>query len=69
MLEKLAVFEKRFEELTRKLYDGAVAADPERYTQIMKEFRTLEPIALKYREYKKRRRGKPRQKNCCASRG
>ena len=52
MLEKLAVFEKRFEELTRKLYDGAVAADPERYTQIMKEFRTLEPIALKYREYK-----------------
>lgn len=52
MLEKLAVFEKRFEELTHKLYDGAVAADPERYTQIMKEFRTLEPIALKYREYK-----------------
>lgn len=52
MLEKLAVFEKRFEELTRKLYDGAVAADPERYTQIMKELRELEPVALKYKEYK-----------------
>lgn len=52
MFDKLAVFEKRYEELNQKLYDPAVAADPELYAKIMKEFKSLEPVAQKYKEYK-----------------
>lgn len=52
LFDKLAVFEKRYEELNQKLYDPAVAADPELYAKIMKEYKALEPVAQKYKEYK-----------------
>lgn len=52
MFDKIEVFEKRFEELSQKLYDPSVAADAEAYGSIMKELREIEPIAEKYREYK-----------------
>ncbi len=52
MFKKLDVFEKRYKELNTKLYDPSVAADPEEYARIMRQLKELEPIALKYGEYK-----------------
>ena len=53
MFENLAVFEKRYEELNRRLYDPAVASDPEQSRELMKEVRSIGPIVEKYREYRK----------------
>ena len=53
MLQKLAAVEEKFNSINEMLYDGAVACDPEKYSSLMKEFKTLEPVVLKYREYKK----------------
>ncbi len=52
MFKKLDVFEKRCKELNTRLYDPSVAADPEEYARIMRQLKELEPIALKYGEYK-----------------
>lgn len=51
MLDKLRGVEKRYEEITHMLYDPAVAADVDRYRELMKESSGLEPIVMKYREY------------------
>ena len=53
MFENLTVFEKRYEELSRKLSDPAVACDPEQSKELMKEVRSIGPIVEKYREYRK----------------
>ena len=53
MFDKIEVFEKRYEELNQKLYDGAVASDAELYASIMKEIKSIEDIALTYKRYKK----------------
>lgn len=50
--DKLDIFEKRYSELNNKLYDPAVAADPEQYQKIMKEFKEIEPIVEEYKAYK-----------------
>ena len=50
MIEDPSVFEKRFEELTLKLADPAVAGDREAYAALNKEYRELEPIAACCRE-------------------
>ncbi len=52
MLEKLKVFENKYEELSEKLCDPSVTTSPEVYTQVMKEYKSVEPVALKYREYR-----------------
>lgn len=52
MFKKLEIFEKRYNELNTRLYDPAVAANPDEYNKIMKELRELEGVALKYGEYK-----------------
>ena len=52
MLERLQVFEDRYEELSQKLCDPAVTGEPSLYAQTMKDYRAVEPIALKFREYK-----------------
>lgn len=49
---KLDIFEKRYNELNNKLYDPTVAADPEQYQKIMKEFKDIEPIVEEYKVYK-----------------
>ncbi|MEE0266142.1 MAG: PCRF domain-containing protein, partial [Acutalibacteraceae bacterium] len=49
---KLDIFEKRYNELNNKLYDPTVAADPELYQKIMKEFKEIEPIVEEYQVYK-----------------
>ncbi len=53
MLEKLAGVEEKFNNINDMLYDGAVACDNEKYSALMKEFKSLEPVVEKYREYKK----------------
>ncbi len=52
MFENLEIFEKRREELNQKLCEPAVASDPALYQKLMKEFKSVEPIADKYKEYK-----------------
>lgn len=53
MFENIKTFEKRYEEISRKLYDPSVVSDPEKYQKLMKEIKSIEPIVQTYREYKK----------------
>ena len=53
MFEKVQVFESRYEELSQKLCDPSVVSSPELYAEVMKEYKSVEPLALKYREYRK----------------
>ena len=52
MFENLSSAELRFEQMASRLSDPNVAKDPAAYTALMKEYRSLETIILKYREYK-----------------
>ncbi len=52
MFEKIEIFDKRYSELNKKIYEPSIAADVDQYNKIMKEIRELEPVVLKYREYK-----------------
>lgn len=51
MIEKLKFAEERFEEISNNLMDPTVISDTERYRSLMKEYKSLEPIVEKYREY------------------
>ena len=51
MFDKLYEVEKRYDEITARLYDPAVTSDVERYRSLMKESAELAPIVEKYREY------------------
>ena len=53
MLNKLTSVEERFEEITGLLYDPNVVSDMARYSALMKEHKTLEPVVEKFKEYKK----------------
>ncbi len=53
MFDKLNIFEKRYEELSAKLYDPAQCANADSYQELMKEIKSIEPVVLKYREYVK----------------
>ena len=50
MFERIEIFDKRYAELNRRLYEPSVAADPEEYQKIMKEIKSIEEIVLTYRE-------------------
>ena len=52
MFDKLKVFENKYEEISARLCDPEVASSAEKYTASMKELKSVEPIALKFREYK-----------------
>lgn len=52
MFGKLDVFDKRYDELTNRLYDPNVASDAQEYQKVMKEYKELEPIVEKFRQYK-----------------
>ena len=52
MFEKIEIFDKRYSELNKKLYEHSVAADPEEYQKIMKEIKSIEEIVTVYRQYK-----------------
>jgi peptide chain release factor 1 len=53
MFEKIEIFDKRYSELSQRLYEPSVAANPEEFQKIMKEIKSIEEIVLAYREYKK----------------
>ncbi len=52
MFDKLEIFDKRFEELNKRLYEPDVAADPVTFREVNKELSSITPIVTKYREYK-----------------
>ena len=51
MFDRLEIFEKRYDELSRKMYEPDVVSNPQTYQSVMKEFSSLEPVVKKYREY------------------
>lgn len=53
MFERIEIFDKRYSELSQRLYEPSVVADPEQYQKIMKELKSIEEIVLTYRDYKK----------------
>lgn len=53
MLNKLEGVKKRYDEITAMLYDPAVISDLDKYSALLKEQKTLQPIVEKYIEYKK----------------
>lgn len=53
MFEKLKALEDKFNEINEKLMQPEVVNDTAQYTSLMKEYKTLEPIAEKFGEYKK----------------
>ncbi|MDO4830486.1 MAG: peptide chain release factor 1 [Clostridia bacterium] len=53
MFEKIEIFDKRYSELSQRLYEPSVAANPDEYQKIMKEIKSIEEIVLVYRDYKK----------------
>ena len=52
MFEKIEIFDKRYSELSERLYQPSVAGNPEEYQKIMKEIKSIEKIVLTYRKYK-----------------
>jgi peptide chain release factor 1 len=52
MFDKIEIFSKRYDELSNRLYDPNVAGDATKFNETMKEIKSIEPIVLKYREYK-----------------
>lgn len=53
MFEKIEIFDKRYSELSQRLYEPQVAANPDEYQKVMKEIKSIEEIVFTYREYKK----------------
>lgn len=56
MFEKLRATESRFEDIAQKLTQPDIIGDNVTYTALMKEYKSLEPIVEKYREYEGFRR-------------
>ena len=52
MFDRIEIFDKRYSELNKKLYEPSVAANPEEYQKIMKEIKSIEEIVTVYRKYK-----------------
>lgn len=53
MFSRLEIFDKRYNELERRMYEPDVVSDPESYQKVMREHSSIEPVVLKYREYKR----------------
>lgn len=53
MFENIEIFDKRYSELSQRLYEPSVAANPDEYQKTMKEIKSIEEIVLTYRDYKK----------------
>ncbi|WP_407385641.1 peptide chain release factor 1 [Ruminococcus sp.] len=51
MFSKLAIFDKRYSELEKRMYDPDVVSDPEVYRKVMQEHAAIEPVVKKYRAY------------------
>lgn len=53
MIEKLKNISDRYNEINEKLADAGIISDIAQYKALMKEHKNLEPIIVKYNEYKK----------------
>ena len=53
MFDKLKAVESRFEEINARLLEPDVVSDNAVYRSLMKEYRNLEPIVEKFREYQR----------------
>ena len=53
MFQKLDEVEKRYEEITKKISDPEIIAQQSQWQTLMKEHAEIEPVVLKYKEYKK----------------
>lgn len=53
MFQKLEEVEKRYEEITKKISDPEIIAKQAQWQPLMKEHAEIEPVVLKYKEYKK----------------
>ncbi|MBR1534933.1 MAG: peptide chain release factor 1 [Ruminococcus sp.] len=51
MFKRLDIFDKRYNELEKRMYEPDVVSDPEQYQKVMKEYSSIEPVVKKYREY------------------
>jgi len=51
MIEKLEAIKERFEEVGRMLLDPGAMADMSKYSKLNKEYKELEKIVFKYKEY------------------
>ena len=61
MLNKLQVLEDKYKELTEKISDIEVINDQKTWQKYMKEHADLEPIVMKYRQYKRIKRNTRRR--------
>ena len=52
MFSRLEIFDKRYHELERRMYEPDVVSDPDAYQKVMREHASIEPVVQKYREYK-----------------
>ena len=52
MFSRLEIFEKRYNELEKRMYEPDVVSDPEAYRKVMQEYSSIGPVVAKYREYK-----------------
>ena len=51
MFKRLDIFDKRYNELEKRMYEPDVVSDPEAYRKVMQEYASIEPVVKKYREY------------------
>ena len=51
MFSRLEIFDKRYNELEKRMYEPDVVSDPETYRKVMQEYAQIEPVVKKYREY------------------
>ncbi|MGN1432511.1 MAG: peptide chain release factor 1 [Ruminococcus sp.] len=52
MFDKIEIFDKRYSELSQRLYEPSIAANPDEFQKVMKELKSIEEIVLTYRDYK-----------------
>ena len=54
MFKRLEIFDKRYAELEKRMYEPDIVSDPEAYRKVMQEYSSIEPVVKKYREYKEK---------------
>ena len=52
MFSRLEIFDKRYNELEKRMYEPDVVSDPEIYRKVMQEYASIEQVVQKYRAYK-----------------
>ena len=69
MFEKVAVFEKRYEEIEQLLCQPQTVQDPARYTALLRESSEMAPLVQEYRRYRQAVQREEQARTCSKSRG